>query len=149
MKPTKLYLLLLLLALMAMPRSVHAQSDLQISKVFDIYGKKKGVVMVELSDEMLGSYDLSLFKSIIIRNDPAAADFIRKCIEKDQEGAKKIKQVMANGTLSTIFLQLPRKGKENRMILYNQTNAGLMLTLVYLESETNVDDLMNLLLKKK
>jgi hypothetical protein len=134
---------------LALPQHLAAQKDLQISKVFDIYGKKKGVTMVELSGEMLGDYNLSLFRSIIIKDDPAAGDFIRKCLTKDQEGAKKVKQVISSGNLSTIILQLPRKGRLNRLILYNATSAGYKITLVYLESSDEVDDVLNLLLKKK
>ena len=80
MKKTKIYFwLLLATALIASPR-LYAQKDLQINKVFEQYGKKKGVVMVELSDEAMGNYDFKLFKSIIIKNDPNASVFIRNCL---------------------------------------------------------------------
>lgn len=148
-RSTKFCFLLLALMAVALPHHLSAQKDLQISKVFDLYGKKKGVTMVELSGEMLGDYNLSLFKSIVINDDPAAGDFIRKCIAKDQEGAKKVKQVISSGNLSAIILQLPHKGRLNRMILYNATSSGYKLTLVYIESRDEVDDILNLLLKKK
>lgn len=148
-RSTKLCFLLFAMMALALPQHLAAQKDLQISKVFDIYGKKKGVTMVELSGEMLGDYNLSLFKSIVINDDPAAGDFIRKCLAKDQEGAKKVKQVISSGSLSTIILQLPRKGRLNRLILYNATSSGYKITLVYLESSDEADDILNLLLKKK
>jgi len=147
---TKLYLLVLFAVALAIPHQLHAQKDLQISKVFDMYGKKKGVVMVEISGEMLESYDFTLFKSIIIKNDPAAAEFARKCIAKDQEGAKKIKQVLNSGELTSIVLQLARKGKDNRLILYNESPGGeTQITLVYIESKIDVESIMNMILKKK
>jgi hypothetical protein len=148
-RSTKRCIFLLALAALAWPQLALAQKDLQIGKVFDIYGKKKGVVMVELAGEMLGEYNLSLFKSITIKDDPAAGDFIRKCLEKDQEGARKVKQVISSGNLSTVILQLPRKGKLNRLILYNATSSGLKLTLVYFETDDDADNALNLLLKKK
>jgi hypothetical protein len=149
-RSTKLYLLLFLTVALAIPHQLHAQKDLQISKVFELYGKKKGVIMVELSKEALDEYDFSLFKSIIIKNDPAAADFVRKCIAKDEEGAKKIKQVVKSGELTSIILQLARKGKDNRLILYNESPGGeRQITLIYLESQNDADDIINMLLKKK
>jgi hypothetical protein len=150
MKSNKMYLLLFLLIALSIPLPMLAQQDLQISKVFDQYGKKKGVVMVELSGEVLKQYDFSLFKSIVIKNDPSAAVFIRQCLAKDQEGAKKIKQVVASGVLTSEYLELPRKGSENRMILYNESSSsGGQITLIYLESKDDSGEILNLLLKKK
>jgi hypothetical protein len=146
---TKCCFLLMAMMAVALPQHLSAQKDLQISKVFDFYGKKKGVVMVELSGEMLGDYNLSLFKSITIKDDPSAGDFIRKCLAKDQEGAKKVKQVVSSGNLTTVILQLPRRGKLNRLILFNATSSGYKLTLVYIETEEDADNALNLLLKKK
>lgn len=129
---------------------LQAQSDLQISKVFDQYGERKGVVMVELSDEMLDGYDFSLFKSITIKNNPAAADFIRKCLIKDEQGAKKVKQVVANGVPTSIYLQLPRKGEFYRLILFNETfKPEHKITLIYIESKNDSEGVLKLILKKK
>jgi len=129
---------------------LQAQSDLQISKVFDQYGERKGVVMVELSNEMLDGYDFSLFKSITIKNNPAAADFIRKCLIKDELGAKKVKQVVANGVPTSIYLQLPRKAELYRLILFNETfKPENMITLIYIESKNDSEDVLKLILKKK
>src|ERR1035437_10350343 len=101
--------------------TLQAQNDLQISKAFEQYGERKGVVMVELTDEMLNGYDFSLFKSLTIKENPSAADFIRKCLIKDEVGAKKVKQVVANGVSTSVYLQLPPKGQLYRLILFNET----------------------------
>ena len=140
---------MLLVGFVAVP-GLKAQNDLQISKVFDQYGERKGVVMVELTDEMLDGYDFSLFKSITIKNNPTAADFIRKCLQKDQAGAKKVKQVVANGVPTSIYLQLPRKGQLYRLILFNEVlNAERKITLIYIESKNDSEDVLKLILKKK
>ena len=132
------------------PKQLNAQQDLQIGKVFDQYGKKKGVVMVQLTKEMLQGYNFSLFKSIVIKNDSVAAAFTRECIAKDQEGAKKIKQVVQNGEVSSIILQLAPRGDENRLILYNESlDEKKELTLIYIESEMDVEKIMTMILKKK
>jgi len=145
----KYFILMLLVGFVAVP-GLKAQNDLQISKVFDQYGERKGVVMVELTDEMLDGYDFSLFKSITIKNNPTAADFIRKCLQKDQAGAKKVKQVVANGVPTSIYLQLPRKGQLYRLILFNEVlNAERKITLIYIESKNDSEDVLKLILKKK
>jgi len=138
---------LLLLALWMAPLLAMAQADLQISKVFDKYSKHNKVVMVELSDQMLTSYNMKLYKSISITDNPTAVTFIRKCLETDQEGAKKIKQVMKGGKLSSAYYQLAKKGKDNRFILFKNDPQGTA-TLVYIETEVETDDIVKMLLKK-
>ena len=146
----KIYLLLLLTTAFIIPNQLNAQQDLQIGKVFDQYGKKKGVVMVQLTREMMQEYDFSLFKSIVIKNNPAAVDFTRECIAKDQEGAKKIKQIVQNGEITSIVLQLAPRGNENRLILYNETvEEKKEITLIYIESRMDAEKIMTMILKKK
>ena len=146
----KIYLLLLTIPAFAIPVQLNAQQDLQISKVFDRYGKKKGVLMVQLTKEMLQDYNFSFFKSIVIKNDPDAIDFTRECIEKDREGAKKIKQVVQNGEVTSIVLQLAPRGDENRLILYNEApKEKKEMTLIYIESKMDAEKIMTMILKKK
>jgi hypothetical protein len=146
----KRMLLLILLSTGGLSLQVQAQSDLFISKVFDTYGKKEGVVMVDLSGEVLEEYRFSLFKSITIKNDPDAASFTRKCLARDEKDAKKIKQVISNGIPTSIYLQLPRIGSKNRLILFNETiRPEHKVTLIYIESKDDSDKILKLLLKKK
>jgi len=150
MKSIKMYFVPILILFLALSPSLHAQKDLQISKVFEQYGEKKGVTMVDMTNEMLDGYDFSLFKSITIKNNPSAADFIRKCLEKDQEGARKVKQVVANGVLTSVYLQLPRKGQLYRLILFNQSfHPENKITLIYIESKNDSENILKLILKKK
>jgi len=150
MKSIKMHFVPILILLLTISPSLLAQKDLQISKVFDQYGEKKGVIMVDLTNEMLDGYDFSSFKSITIKNNSSAADFIRKCLEKDQEGAKKVKQVIANGVLTSVYLQLPRRGQLYRLILFNETfNPENKITLIYIESKNDSENILKLILKKK
>jgi hypothetical protein len=145
----KQFLILLITGIGAFS-GIKAQSDLQISKVFEQYGEKHGVTMVELTDEALDGYDFSLFKSITIVNNDKAADFIRRCLAKDEVGAKKVKQVVVNGIPTSIYLQLPRKGNVYRLILFNETfKPEQKITLIYIESKTDSENLLRLILKKK
>jgi len=146
----KIRLLLLIGMALSISWQLNAQQDLQISKVFEQYGKKKGTVMVQLTKEMLQDYNFSFFKSIVIKNDSAAAAFASECVAKDQEGAKKIKQVVQNGKVTSIVLELAPRDKDNRLILYNESLEGnVALTLIYLESPMDVEKIMTMILKKK
>jgi hypothetical protein len=127
-----------------------AQSDLEIRKVFEEYGNKKGVVMVELKGKMLEDYDFTAFKSISITNQTDAGDFIRKCLAKDEIGAKKVKQVVSSGKATSIILQLAPKNESNRLILFNESSGNPpKITLIYIESDSESDDVLKLVLRKK
>lgn len=150
MNRTIKYLGLLLFIICFFSPMVNAQSDLEIRKAFEQYGEKKGVVMVELTNELLEGYDFILFKSLTIKDDPSAADFIRKCLAQDEVGAKKVKQIVKNGKPTSIYLQLPAKSNKFRLILFNEMEQpDSKITLIYIESKTDSEDVLKLILKKK
>ncbi|MDR2919988.1 MAG: hypothetical protein LBV72_11570 [Tannerella sp.] len=129
--------------------AVNTQENLKIKDVFHIYGKRKDVVMVELSKEMLDTYDITFYKSITIKNDPEALRFIRKCLENDQEGAHKIKEVTSEGGIISAYYQIPVSNSNmNRFILFKVNQKGV-ITLIYIEGELDSDDLISILFTKK
>lgn len=149
MRSIKFYLLIMLLTGFTGIQHLPAQNNLEIKKAFERYGNKKGVVMVELTGEMLEDYDFSFFKSLMIREHPEAADYIRKRLAIDEVGAKKVKQVVSNGTPTSIYLQLPPQRKLHRLILFNETsNPEYLVTLIYIETEHDAEDVLKLILKK-
>ena len=124
------------------------QDDLKIKDVFRIYGKQKNAVMVELSKEMLDMYDITFYKSITIKKDPEALSFIRKCLEADQEGARKIKEVTSEGAVISAYYQISEKNNDlNRFILFKVNQEGL-ITLIYIEGKLDSDDLITILFTK-
>jgi len=142
--------ILFLLLSLCLPSHLMAQKGLNIDEAFKRYGKAKNAVMVNMSKEVLEEYDLTFFKSITIKNDPEAANFIRACLAKDEKGAKKIKQVVANGVVTTTYLQLAPVEGGNRLILFNeQVKPTRQLVLIYIESEKETDDILKPLLIKK
>jgi hypothetical protein len=150
MKNTGKHLILTLLLAVGFTANLHAQSDLEINKVFEQYGKQKGSVLVEMGKEMLKEYDFAYYKSIVTIDNKEAGDFARKCLEGDQKGAKKVKQVISNGVLSSIFLQLPRKGEYFRLVLFNETTSPeRKMTLIYIESEKESEEILNIILKRR
>ena len=68
-----------------------AQQGLQIATVFQKYGKQKGVTMVELSNEMLETYQMTLYKSLVFKDVNNALPTILRCLEADKKKAKKVK----------------------------------------------------------
>ncbi len=127
----------------------YAQNGLSIQEIFVQYGKQRGVIMVELKGESFKDYEFSLFKSITIKDNAKAVDFIRRCIDKDRQNAKKIKEVTVNGVVQSVFLELPKRGKVSRLILFNEhARSPSSVTLVYIESEAEGDDILKVILKK-
>ena len=150
MKNMSKYLILTLLLAVGFTANLNAQSDLEINKVFEQYGKQKGSVLVEMSKELLKGYEFTYYKSIVTTNNKEAADFARKCLDVDQKGAKKVQQVISNGVLSSIYLQLPQKGKYYRLILFNETTSPeRKMTLIYIESEKDSEEILKIVLKKR
>ena len=138
------YMLWLLVAVFClMPCGVSAaetQKDLKIQEVFQQYGKKRNVTMVELSNEMLETYGMTRYKSITIKDDPEALRFTRQCLEADQKGARKIKEVTDDGGVVSAYYQL--KGVEadiNRFVLFKVSKKGV-ITLVYIEGDLDSDE---------
>ncbi|MDR1200990.1 MAG: hypothetical protein LBL58_05075, partial [Tannerellaceae bacterium] len=137
------YTLALLLAVYcwfpAQATAVEAQKDLKIQEVFQRYGKKKNVTMVELSNEMIETFSMAHYKSITIKDDREALRFIRHCLDEDQQGARKIKEVTDDGGLISAYYQLPGNKEDlNRFILFKVSKRGV-ITLVYIEGELDSD----------
>lgn len=152
MKQFRYILLLMLAVLLLLPAGAWAaetQKDLKIQDVFQRYGRKKNVTMVELSNEMLETYGMTRYKSITIKEDPEALRFTRQCLEADQKGARKIKEVTDDGGVVSAYYQLPaREEDQNRFVLFKVNKKGT-ITLVYIEGDLDSDDLITLLFTKK
>ena len=123
-----------------------AQQGLQIATVFQKYGKQKGVTMVELSNEMLETYQMTLYKSLVFKDVNDALPTILRCLEADK---KKVKEVVSNGQIKSGYYQLPQlKEDVNRFILF-KTGKKDSATLIYIEGELDADDLITMLFMKK
>lgn len=129
--------------------AARAQQGLQIATVFQKYGKQKGVTMVELSKEMLETYQMTLYKSISFKNVEEYLPTITHCLETDKKKAKKVKEVVAGGQIQSGYYQLPQLREDiNRFILFKTGKKGTA-TLIYIEGELDADDLITMLFMKK
>ena len=140
------WIILLLTVASGMAR---AQQGLQIASVFQKYGKQKGVTMVELSIEMLETYQMTLYKSLVFKDVEEALPTILNCLDADKKKAKKVKEVVAGGQIQSGYYQLPQlKEDVNRFILFKTGKKG-SATLIYIEGELDADDLVTMLFMKK
>ena len=140
------WIILLLTVASGMAR---AQQGLQIASVFQKYGKQKGVTMVELSNEMLETYQMTLYKSLVFKDVDEALPTILNCLDADKKKAKKVKEVVAGGQIQSGYYQLPQlKEDVNRFILFKIGKKG-SATLIYIEGELDADDLVTMLFMKK
>lgn len=140
------WIILLLTVASGMAR---AQQGLQIASVFQKYGKQKGVTMVELSNEMLETYQMTLYKSLVFKDVEEALPTILNCLDADKKKAKKVKEVVAGGQIQSGYYQLPQlKEDVNRFILFKTGKKG-STTLIYIEGELDADDLVTMLFMKK
>lgn len=140
------WIILLLTVASGMAR---AQQGLQIASVFQKYGKQKGVTMVELSNEMLETYQMTLYKSLVFKDVEEALPTILNCLDADKKKAKKVKEVVAGVQIQSGYYQLPQlKEDVNRFILFKTGKKG-SATLIYIEGELDADDLVTMLFMKK
>ncbi len=140
------WIILLLTVASGMAR---AQQGLQIASVFQKYGKQKGVTMVELSNEMLETYQMTLYKSLVFKDVEEALPTILNCLDADKKKAKKVKEVVAGGQIQSGYYQLPQLKEDfNRFILFKTGKKG-SATLIYIEGELDADDLVTMLFMKK
>ena len=141
---TALFVLLLIFT-----TDVAAQNGLQIASVFQKYGRQKGVTMVELSNEMLDAYQMTLYKSLVFKDVSEALPTILRSIESDKKNAKKVKEIVSEGQIHSGYYQLPQLRKDiNRFILF-KTGKKNSATLIYIEGELDADDLVTMLFMKK
>lgn len=146
-KVVRTTLTLLLFALFA--TVAQAQQGLQIASVFQKYGKQKGVTMVELSNEMLDTYQMELYKSLVFKDAEEAMPTLLRSLEADKKKAKKVKEVVEGGQIQSGYYQLPQlKEDVNRFILFKTSKKG-GATLIYIEGELEADDLVTMLFMKK
>ena len=140
------WIILLLTVASGMAR---AQQGLQIASVFQKYGKQKGVTMVELSNEMLETYQMTLYKSLVFKDVEEALPTILNCLDADKKKAMKVKEVVAGGQIQSGYYQLPQlKEDVNRFTLFKTGKKG-SATLIYIEGELDADDLVTMLFMKK
>jgi hypothetical protein len=145
----------MLVVLFAFGSGLQAQSGLKIKDVFDDYSNSKGVIMVQLTNESMDGFDFTLYKSMTIKNNPTLVQLLQKYLEEDQKQADKVKKMESgtgNVSKNTTFLILPKRNQLFRLILYKNeilNKSDQTTLLIYIETKSKPDDMLNFILKKK
>lgn len=149
--PLKLISLILLACLSL---SLQAQEELKIEQLFTKYGNAQGVTLVELNGEILASYRMDTYRSLVFED---VTPYTRE-IEGGLEDAVRSQQVQKrqlvnqSGTLQSAYLQLTnvqRKGRKLRRYLLFKRGKGTVATLIYIEGRLSEKELMDMLYKKQ
>lgn len=145
--------LLVMFAFICLSQAINAQKDLQINNLFNEFGTNKKVTMVKLSGDILQSYNMTTYKSLVFEDITPYLERVLECLEKDAQSnnIKKKQEIIESGQLNSAYYELEKvkRGKQtvNRYILFkrNRSNKG---TLVYIEGGLNEKELMNILYNK-
>lgn len=143
-KPPLLFrrLLVVCLLLLATVVPTWAQEGLAVDKVFQQYGHSKGCKMVVMKDAKLRGYRLAVYKSLTYNHTYAAS--IDTHLQTDRKAAKKIREVVDNGTIvSGYYMMTPLKSGANRYVLFSHTTRGKG-AVIYIEGNLSPDDIMRI-----
>jgi hypothetical protein len=158
--------ILLFAGILLLSNSAKAGEKFCILSIFDKYGYKQGVTMLEASKELLKQYKIKQFKSIIFEDGTKYLPEIRACLEKDKVNAEKIKEVIHDGQVTSGFYRLKTDKNEtkryytfeiqekkatlitenleiNRYLIFKVQDKKV--TLVYVEGALTTEELIELL----
>lgn len=130
--------------------NIIAQTNLEVDKIFETYGKQKGTILIELSTDILaGHTQMKLYKSLTIAsNDPLIAA-TTTAIENDIEGGMKLIETLKNGNIETGYYCLKKKDGSSmyEYILYKEKSKKM--TLIYIRGNFSPQHLERELSKLK
>lgn len=139
--------LLIFLLLLVSTMASRAQDGLAVAKVFQQYGHSKGCKMVVMLNTKLRGYRLATYKSLTYSNLYAAG--IEPYLKADRKAAKKIREVVDNGTIvSGYYMMPPLPSGANRYVLFSRTDRGKG-AVIYIEGNLSPEDIMSICYTKK
>lgn len=103
--------------------SAQAQEGLNVEKTFQRYGHAKGCKMVEMRKTSLKSYQMKVYKGLIYK--VFASSTINEYLKADRKAAKKIREVVDNGKMTSGYYMMPQQEKGiNRYILFSNPSGN-------------------------
>lgn len=118
-----------------------AQADLQIGRVFDLYGHSKGCKMVELHNSSFRGYELEVYKSLAYSR---YGNAIENYLKTDRKNARKVREIVEDGIVTSgYYMMKPVRQGINRYILF-RNGSKQSGTVVYIEGALTPDKLMKL-----
>lgn len=147
-RPRSLALTLLLLLLSAL---AHAQEPLKTLALFDKFGNRQNVTRVELNGEILNSYRMSTYKSLVFKDVTEYQQEVETCLKHDaahSHQVKKSQEVTDGGILRSIYYELAPVQRKRRYLLFKRGKEKTA-TLIYIEGRLTEKELMEMLYQKK
>ncbi len=121
--------------------SVSAQNDLQVGAAFERFEREKGCKMVVLNNTVLRGYKLQVYKALTYKY---IGNRIKPYLQADRKKAKKIREIVENGKVSSGYYMLPPLSTGiNRYILFTDGGYGRG-ALIYIEGALGPDDVLKL-----
>ena len=135
----------LFMLLFILTMSGKAQKGPSILKIFDKYGNKQGVMLLEITDDLMKEYQVDVFKSIIFKDGSEVLPEIRKLIDIDKQNAKKIKESKQDGLLISGYYRLKTENDSINQYLIFKIGKNNKVTLVYIKGKITPEQLVELL----
>ena len=127
--------------------TANAQEGLAVNNIFQQYGHSKGCKMVVMKNTKLRGYHLIICKSLTDPNKYAAD--IKKDLNTDRRAAKKIREVIDNGSIASGYYMMPPHANGiNRYVLFSNTNKGKG-AVIYIEGDLSPEDIMTICYTKR
>ena len=123
-----------------------AQEGLAVADAFSRFGHERGCKMVEMHNTSLRGYELKTYQSLTYRNQ---GDQIATILEEDRRQAKKIREVISDGHISSGYYILPPITEGlNRYVLYTQKEdkSG---AIIYIEGKLEPDDILKICYRRR
>ncbi len=128
-----------------------AQEGMHINQLFDgRYKKEKNATEVLVKGRKLESYQLTLFRSLTVKDNPEAFRLIRTLVDQDAQQAIDKESGRINGKLYYGFYQFKPHNNQFRYLFFrdnscrDDTDNNNEMTIVYMEGNTTIEELKNL-----
>lgn len=127
--------------------TANAQEGLAVNNIFQQYGHSKGCKMVVMKNTKLRGYHITIYKSLTYPNKYAAD--IKTHLNTDRRAAKKIREVIDNGSIASGYYMMPPHANGiKRYVLFSNTNKGKG-AVIYIEGDLSPEDIMTICYTKR
>ncbi len=141
---SRMYIIIALF--LAVCQTASAQQSLAVADVFSRFGHERGCKMVEMHHTKLRGYELKTYQSLTYRT---KGDQIAAMLEADRIQAKKIREVICDGRVSSgYYIMPPTNVGLNRYVLYTQKEdkSG---AVIYIEGKLEPDDILKICYQRR
>lgn len=137
--------------LLLLPALAHAQEPLKTLTLFEKFGDRPNVTRVELNGEILRSYRMTTYKSLVFKDVTDYQKEVEECLKYDVTHSlqvKKSQEVADGGVLRSIYYQLTPMKRKQRYLLFKRGKEQTA-ALIYIEGELTEKELMKMLYQKR